>query len=92
MDGSPEAAELTPEDVERAVDIFTTHLAKACKDCAEEKLNNAALISAVFAGLVEITFRAVGPDTVAVLRQMLDDLDVPGSPVLDPSIDVNQLN
>ncbi len=73
--------ELTPEDIERAVEIFTEHLGAACAECEEEDLHHRAIISAVFAGLVEITYQIAGTETVGILRQMIQELDVPGSPL-----------
>ncbi len=85
MDKMPEPHTVTAEEIERAVDIFSVRLSEAYDECAEADLTDLALISAVFAGLVELTHRSVGANTLAVLRQMIADLDVEGSPLGPPS-------
>lgn len=66
-------------DIERAVEIFAAHLADACVECDAEDLNDAAIVSAVFAGLVELMYRQLGDQVVPTLKRMVDELDQEGS-------------
>jgi len=85
MNKLPEPNTVTVDEIERAVEIFSVRLSEAYDECAEAGLNDLALISAMFASLVELTHRCVGANTLAVLRQMIADLDVEGSPLGPPT-------